>query len=395
MLNKLSDTAIRKAKHPDKKQLADGGGLYLRLRASGTKKFEFRYIRPATKKQTWLFIGDYPDVSLKEARDKAAQYREQLRSGVDPQGQGHQGGVSFSDMAEKWLDDKKHEWSESHYRTTKLRYENYIKHALGAFDVRSLNGVQIFKLLDMVARSGSYQTAEKLSHIIKGVLDRARTLGVIDINPAVGLFGQVAKTGNEGQLSHFNLNKPADKEKFARFLRDIETLNKSSPSVKFALQLAPYVFMRPANLAGLRKDQVDLANRLIEIEPSEMKSNHSTFYVPLSEQAVAIIEQALIWSAGADYVFTSRKHRGKPITTDSISKARKRLGGTNEDMTIHGLRHTATTWLSEQGYSYEATELQLHHKLGGIRGVYNKAQYLDERRRMMQAWADFISSLKS
>lgn len=394
MINKLAETAIRKAKYPDKKQMSDGGGLYLRLRQSGSKKFEFRYKRPATGKQSWLLIGSYPDVSLKEAREKAAGFRSQLRDGVDPQIEESTAPNSFGEVAEDYMETGRHKWSESHYRTTKLRYDNYIKDKFASVDIRTISALQIYKLLDMVARSGSYQTAEKLSYIFKGVFDRAKVLGLVDLNPAIGLMSQVTKTSTEEQLAHFNPNKTEDLAKFGKFLRDIQDLERSSVAVKLALNLAPYVFMRPGNLAKLRKDQVNLEERLLEIEPENMKSGHSSFLIPLSDQAYKIIEDALFWSANGDYVFTSRKNRLKPITSDSISKARKRIGWTNEDMTIHGLRHTATTWLSEKGYNYEATELQLHHKLKGIRGTYNKAEYLDERRRMMQDWADFLDQLR-
>lgn len=394
MLNKLTETAIRKSKYPEKKQIADGGGLYLRLRSSGSKKFEFRYKRPATGKQNWLLIGSYPDTSLKEAREKARELRKLIKEGKDPQGTENERAYSFGEIAQAYLDSGQHKWSDSHYRTTKLRYDNYIHKPLAHHDIRNISSLQIFQLLEMVAQSGSYQTAEKLSYIFKGIFDRAVILGIVDLNPAQGLMAQVTKTKKEKQLAHFNLNQEKDREQFGKFLKDIDELKRTSVAVKLALQLSPYVFMRPANLAGLRKDQIDLEGRMIEIESENMKSEHSSFLVPLSDQALEIIKKALMWSANGDYIFTSRKHRLRPITTNSLSTARKRIGWTNEHITIHGLRHTATTWLSEQGYNFEATELQLHHKLTGIRGTYNKAEYLPERRKMMQDWANFIDSLK-
>jgi len=392
MINKLSDTHIRKSKFPDTKSLSDGKGLRVVLTAKA-KTFQFRYQRPVSKKINNLVIGHYPTTTLKAARVTAQKYREYLLEGIDPQYAKTAGSVTFGTLAEQYFKKKKADWSNKHYETTFTRYTNYIERPFASRDIRHISPHDIYTLLESVAQSGSYGTAEKLSYIFNGCFDQAIILGQIMYSPSLRVMQQVTVTEKPKSMPHFNLTKPGETERFTKFLRDIKSQKRTSMAVKSALLIAPHIFMRSGELSSLKLDNYDIENDCLVIDAKDMKRNHSDFIVPLSHQAKQILDSLIEATNPDKWIFQSPHTKTKHISQESISKAKQRLGWKYEDATIHGLRHTATTYLTENGFDYEVTEMQLHHKLTGVRGVYNKAVHFEERRRMMQAWSDYLDDL--
>ena len=391
MINKLSDTHIRKAVFPDTKSLSDGKGLRVVLTATA-KSFQFRYQRPITKKINNIVIGHYPATTLKSARETAQKYRDFLLEGIDPQYAKTASSITFSVLAEQYFKKNKADWSKKHYETTYKRYVNYIERPFASRDIRHISPHDIYTLLEYVAQSGSYGTAEKLSYIFNGCFDQAIVLGQLMYSPSLRVMQQVTVTTKSKSMPHFNLTKKGEGERFAKFLNDIQGLKRTSISIKSALLIAPHLFMRSGELSALKLDNYDKENKCLVIDAKDMKRNHSDFIVPLSTQAQEIIDNLIEVTNPDKWLFQSPHTKTKHISQESISKAKQRLGWKYEDATIHGLRHTATTYLTENGFDYEVTEMQLHHKLTGVRGVYNKAVHLEERRRMMQAWSDYITS---
>lgn len=393
-INLLSDLKIKAATYPAIKSLNDGEGLSVQLSASA-KKFRFRYTRPSTKKINNIILGQYPAMTLKSAREMAQEFREMVKRGIDPANKEKVIEITFDDLAQQYFNKSRYEWSEKHYQTSVGRYNNYLAKPLGKKAAKSITAFDVYQILEAVANAGSYQTAEKLSYIINGTLAQAAALGQIPFNPAAGIMSQVSKTTQEKPMPHFNLTKKGETERFAKFLHDIDQIKHSSIAIKTALQLSPHVFMRTGTLVSLRIEDFDREARLLHIPAEQMKSNHSDFIVPLSSQAFALIDNLLQTTNPDTFIFESKSSKTDHITRESVSIAKRRAGWEYEDATIHGMRHTATTYLTEQGFDYEVTEMQLHHKLQGVRGVYNKAVHLEERRRMMQVWSDFIDELKS
>lgn len=199
-------------------------------------------------------------------------------------------------------------------------------------------------------------------------------------------------------MPHFNLTKKEDVTRFTQFLKDIKQIKQSSIVVKTALLLSPHLFMRSGSLVSLKVQNFDRENRTLVVPAENMKSKHSDFIVPISDQAFALLDNMLKVTNPDVFIFESKQSKTGYISREAISIAKKRAGWSFKaricNVTTHGLRHTATTYLTEQGFDYEVTELQLHHKLQGVRGIYNKAVHLDERRRMMQVWSDYIESLQ-
>ena len=392
VLNKLSDKQIKLAKFPLVKHLCDGGGLSVTVSAV-KKVFKFRYQRPSNKKINNIVIGQYPTVTLKKAREIAQSFRENLLEGYDPQYLRKGSGVVFDDLVQKYF-AKNADWSEKHRATTVGRYENYIKNSMGMRDARTIVAADIYDLLEAVAKSGSYQTAEKLSYIIKGAFDVGAILRMVDYNPAVGVMAQVTKTTKSKRMPHFNLTRKGEQERFGRFLADINSINHTNLAVKTALILSPYLFLRTGNLISLKVDSFDRKNRWLLIYAEDMKKDHSDFIVPLSKQAFKLIDDLIRLTNPQKFIFENVKNNGCHITSEAINLAKRRAGWEFEDVSLHGLRHTAMTYLTEKGYDYEVTELQLHHKLQGVRGVYNMAVHIDKRKEMMQKWADFLDKIR-
>lgn len=393
LIHKLTDVQIRKAAYPNTKSLSDGKGLSVELNKNG-KRFKFRYQRPVNKKINNLVIGHYPATSLKSAREIAQEYRELLARGIDPQYGAKKDSVDFDHIVQLYLKKGKATWKPKHYETTIGRYNNFLKKLFGNRDASSITSHDIYNLLEAVAQSGSYQTAEKISYIISGAFKQAAVIGLVQFNPALGVMSQVTTTTSTRQMPHFNLTRPGEKERFGKFLKDIDSLSRTSLAVKTALTLSPHIFMRTGTLTQLKVADFDQDNRWLMVDSQDMKSNHTDFIVPLSNQAFAMIRKLIEVTAPKEFIFESRAAKSGHITRESISNAKKRLGWSYDDATIHGLRHTATTYLTEKGYDYEVTEMQLHHKLQGVRGVYNKAMHLEKRREMMQDWSDYLDTLK-
>lgn len=394
MINILSEMQIRKATYPSVKSLSDGKGLSLEV-TEKSKRFKFRYQRPINKKINNLVIGYYPATSLKSAREIAQEYRELLARGIDPQYKKRTDVIDFDFLAEQYLRKGKSTWSEKHYTTTLTRYLNYLKRPLGNRDASTITGRDIFQLLESYAHSGSYQTAEKLSYIINGAFSQGLILGYVQYNPSIGVMAQVTKTSKEKQMPHFNLTRPGEIERFSEFLIDINALKNTDIAVKTALVLSPHVFMRTGNLVSLKLSNFIKDERMFLIEADDMKMGHSDFIVPLSDQAFELVNHLIDVTKPNNFIFESRKTKTGHIARESLSKAKERAGWAHDDITIHGLRHTATTYLTECGFDYEVTEMQLHHKLHGVRGVYNKSVHLDKRREMMQFWSDFICKISN
>lgn len=372
MINKLSDVQIRKAVHPSTKSLSDGKGLSIEIMPKA-KRFKFRYQRPVNKKINNLVLGYYPSMSLKAAREIAQQYRELLKKGIDPKYQTSSEKVDFDHIIQLYLKKGKADWSEKHFNTTKGRYENFLKNPFGNRDAAQITSFDIYNLLESVAQSGSYGTAEKLSYIISGAYSQAAILGMVKFNPAAGVMKQVTKTKKTQQMPHFNLTRKGESERLGRFLNDIKALNKTNIAVKTALLLSPLLFMRSGSLASLKLESYDKDNKWLLINAEDMKKDHSDFIVPLSTQAINLLETLIAATKPKIYVFESRASKLGHIRIEAINKAKSRSGWRFDDVTIHGLRHTATTYLTEIGFDYEVTEMQLHHKLVGVRGIYNKA----------------------
>jgi integrase len=389
----LTAIEVKGAKSTDKQQkLTDGGGLYLLLHPNGAKYWRMDY-RFGGKRKT-LALGVYPDVSLSDARIRRDDARKQLANGIDPSAakQEQKAAVvaltenSFEIIAREWFSKFSQGWKESSARTIRVRLENDIYPWLGARPIAEINAPDILSILHRIESRGSLDTAHRVRAICGQVFRYAIATGRAQRDPSADL---------KGALPPYAIKKLAaltDPVKIGKLMRDIEGYNGTF-IVRCAFKLSPLVFLRPIELSKAEWAEIDLdkAEWRIPADKMKMKALH---IVPLCTQAVAILREIHPLTGTGKYVFPSIRTSTEPMAGNTILAAIRSLGYTPAEMTAHGFRHMASTLLNEQGFNRDAIERQLAHKASGVRGVYNAAEYLPERRRMMQAWADYLDKLK-
>ena len=400
----LTDSQCKNLALPAKgiNQLSDGHGLSLQADSKGGKYWRLRYYHPHTKKREEIRLGIYPDVSLKAARVKREELRALLEKGIDPKQhqqeqeikQRNQALNSFEAVARKWHTDqqaKPDKWMPEHAHRLLRSLELHIFPDIGQRPIVEIMPLEVLSLLQRLEAAGKYDTAHKVYDVVNQVFSYAVRLRICVFNPAAELRRELAQVK---QQSFHHLSDPAE---IGQLLRDIDGYT-GTPQVRILLKLSPYVFTRPAELRMMKWAELDWDNGIWEKSgegerKGERMKNGLDFLIPLSRQAAALIEQMKPITGHYDYVFWN-KGTGQPFSEAAASKALHRLGY-KDKQTMHGFRHIASTALNEQGFNGDWVERQLAHKdPNQTRKTYNKAEYLEQRTAMMQAYADYLDSLK-
>lgn len=400
----LTDSQCKNLALPAKgiNQLSDGHGLSLQADSKGGKYWRLRYYHPHTKKREEIRLGIYPDVSLKAARVKREELRALLEKGIDPKQhqqeqeikQRNQALNSFEAVARKWHTDqqaKPDKWTPEHAHRLLRSLELHIFPDIGQRPIVEIMPLEVLSLLQRLEAAGKYDTAHKVYDVVNQVFSYAVRLRICVFNPAAELRRELAQVK---QQSFHHLSDPAE---IGQLLRDIDGYT-GTPQVRILLKLSPYVFTRPAELRMMKWAELDWDNGIWEKSgegerKGERMKNGLDFLIPLSRQAAALIEQMKPITGHYDYVFWN-KGTGQPFSEAAASKALHRLGY-KDKQTMHGFRHIASTALNEQGFNGDWVERQLAHKdPNQTRKTYNKAEYLEQRTAMMQAYADYLDSLK-
>ncbi|CAN5738504.1 tyrosine-type recombinase/integrase [soil metagenome] len=410
----LSDTTLRAIKasaieHKGKQRLDDGGGLVLLLNVKGGgRAWRFNYTF-AGKRKTISF-GKYPDTTLALAREKAEAARESLAAKIDPsdvrkqernkqqdtieQAERVKAGLpivnSFADVAQDWFKTHIAPLSEGH-QTRTLAYLNH--DLIPYLGNRPIVEIEAPELLSCLRRIES-RTNNKGDKITE-TSNRVRTLmshlwrHAIQTNRAKrdiahDLLGALTKHEST------NFSHITDPKILGQLLRDIGA-HRGTPAVTAALHIMPYVFVRPAELRTAKWCNIDLDAKEWRYFVTKTKIDH---IVPLADQVVKHLRELQKITGGGEYVFAVR-NGNRPMSDNTINQALKGLGYTSDVIQPHGFRHTAATMLAELGWDESKIERQLSHLVEGVKGVYQKAKYLPERRTMMQAWADHLDALKA
>lgn len=393
----LTDTKIKNAKPKDKTYtLADGEGMYLEIAATGSKIWRMSY-RQANGKTNRLTFGPYPTVSLQEAREKRAQARKLLTEGNDPSEhkkaqkaalkEAHAN--SFETIAWEWFKTKIEPLSESHASRTHAYLEKDLIPHIGKKPIAQVTAPELLKCLRRIeARKNNRgeqvtETANRVRTLMSGLWRYAIQTGRADRDIAADLKGALKKHVSR------NFSHITSPELLGQLMCDIDTYN-GTPATKAALRLLPLVFTRPGELRHARWADIDLDAREWRYLSSKTKIGH---VVPLADQAIAILKTMQPLTGNGEYVFSTGSG-SRPISEATINKALKTLGYANDVIQPHGFRHTAATMLAELGWGEDKIERQLSHLVQGVKGKYQKAKYLDERREMMQAWADYLGAIK-
>jgi integrase len=388
----LTAIQIKGAKHTDKVQkLADGGGLFLLVHPNGSKYWRMDYTF-AGKRKT-LALGVYPDVSLAEARERREAARKALANGADPSAvkKAQKAAVvalsehSFEVIAREWLSKFSKNWKASHTSTISVRLVNDVFPWLGSRPITEISAPNLLTVLRRIESRGVLDSAHRVSAICGQVFRYAIATGRAHRDPSADLRG--ALPAHRGK----HLAAITEPVKIGKLMRDIEGY-RGSFTVRCALRIAPLVFVRPVELSHAEWAEIDLDKAEWRIPAGKMKMK-ALHIVPLPTQAVAILRELHPLTGAGKYLFPNVRTSTLPMAGNTILAAIRSMGYTSTEMTAHGFRHMASTLLNEQGFNADAIERQLAHKASGVRGIYNAAEYLPERKRMMQHWADYLDGL--
>jgi integrase len=386
----LSDTATRNAKPKDKPyKLADEKGLYLLIKPAGKYwRLDYRF----DGKRKTLALGVYPDISLKEAREKRDEARKQIAQGVDPSAERKATKTaqteSFEAVAREWFAKFAPSWAESHSDKIMRRLERDVFPWIGARPVREITAPELLAVLRRIETRGALETAHRAHQNCGQVFRYAVATGRAERDPSADLRGALPPADEK---HHASITDP---KAIGALLRAMDSY-QGAFVVRCALRLAPLVFVRPGELRGGEWSEIDLDGAEWRIPAHRMKMRE-THIVPLSVQAVAILRELHPLTGTGRYLFPSERTDARPISENTVNAALRRLGYSKDEMTGHGFRSMASTLLNEQGWHRDAIERQLAHaERNAIRATYNYAEHLPERRRMMQAWADYLDGLKN
>ncbi len=389
----LTAIEVKGAKATDKPQkLADGGGMYLLIQPNGSKYWRLDY-RFAGKRKT-LAIGIYPEVSLLEARERRDAARKILSNGADPSDvkKSQKAAVvaitenSFEHVAREWFSSHAHNWKENHSSKIIRRLEADIFPWLGTRPVGEITAPELLETVRRIQKRGVLETAHRALNNCSSVFRYAIATGRALRDPAADLRGALPPTKEK---HHASIIEP---KAIGQLMRDIEEF-KGSFVTRCALRFAPLVFVRPVELRKAEWSEIDFDKSEWRIPAIKMKMN-AVHIVPLSTQSVAILREIQPLTGSGKYVFPCERTTLRSMSENTILGALRRMGYTSEEMTGHGFRSMASTLLNEQGFNRDAIERQLAHaERDGVRAAYNYAEYLPERKRMMQHWADYLDSL--
>lgn len=395
MKRSLTDAKVKNLKPRDKPyKVTDGGGLYVFVSKPGTRSF--RYDAKLNGKRITVTLGKYPSITLAEAREKHTQAHTMISKGIDPR-ESSQGQKTFSYYALEEM--KALDLKDATYKKRLGRMEKYLFPALDRKEATDITALDLLKVLKPIAESGSRETAQRLAIYCRQTFDRLLSLQLIDNNPAESVGRLLPKVKEKANFAH--LTSAGD---LSLFLRAMDS-HTGDYAVKKALEFMVLVFLRPHNIRFLKWEYVDFKKKLITYPSEQMKMNKE-HKVPLSKQALAILKDIKKLTSKYEYVFlsaTSISSDKKPMSENTLNMAITRLINPETEkafgrgfLTSHGIRHTASTQLNEQGFNPDVIELQLAHAPSDrVRAVYNKAEYLPERTKMMQDWADYLDGVKS
>jgi integrase len=400
----LTDVRIRAAKPQEKPyKLRDGKGLVLLIKPNGSRLWRLRYEFDGVEKG--LSLGAYPEVSLKLARERRDDARKLIADGTDPSAKRKADkvatGETFELVTREWLasltrppetlkNAKRRRRRNGPLdpktiaRMTK-RFETFTFPALGSRPIRRITAPELLTVLRRIEARGTHETAHRVRAACSRVFRYAIATGRAERDVAADLIGALVPVESS------NFAAITDPAEVAGLLRAIDGY-QGELVTQFALKISPLVFVRPGELRKAEWSQIDFDAALWRIPWSRMKMGEQHL-VPLSRQALALLEDLKSIAGNGRYLFRSLRSADRPISDNTVNAALRRLGYSSDEMTGHGFRTMASTLLNELGWNPDAIERQLaHDERDESRASYNHAQYLEERRRMMQAWADYLDA---
>ena len=388
----LTNTEVKQAKPRDKEfNLSDGGGLSLKVKPNGSKLWFFNYYHPHTKKRNNLSFGSYPEISVAQARTKRTVARELLAQDIDPkeqrdtQTQLHN--IAYNNtlehIAAKWLDVKKSTVSADHAADTWRSLELHIFPSLGKVPIHKINAVKTISIVESVAAKGSLETVKRLCQRLNEVMIYAVNTGIITNNPLAG----ISKAFQQPAKQHLPSLSPKQLPFF------MGTLSQASIrlTTRCLIEWQLHTMVRPSEAAGSRWEEIDFDSQLWII-PAERMKQKKPHYVPLTAQSISLLELMRPISSNSEFIFPSDRDPKKHSNSQTANTAIKRMGF-DKQLVAHGLRSIASTILNEEGFDSDLIEAALAHTgKNEVRNAYNRTDYLNRRKPLMQWWSEYIDN---
>lgn len=387
-MSQLSKAEIKAAQPREKPyKLYRGKGLYTLVTPDDRRWWRFRYRFQGREKT--LSLGVFPEVGIAEAEDRRDDFRRDLRGGIDPsvkrRAERGAGGDTFRAVAEEWLANQR-DLSADTTEQFRTRLKAYLYPKIGNHRVDAIEPTDLLAALRTIEAKGRYDTAHRCRSLAGRVIRYAIATGRARRDPSADLRDALVSVRTK---HHAAITDPKD---VGRLLNAIDGYAGFS-SVMSALRLAPLVFLRPGELRGAEWSEIDLEAGEWRIPAARMKMKQDHI-VPLSRQAVATLREQSAVSGRGRFAFPSLRGDSRCISDNTINAALRSLGYGKHEMTGHGFRTTASTLLHELGFNSDVIERQLAHgEQNKVKASYNRAAHLPERRRMMQAWADYLDKL--
>lgn len=395
----LTDSAVRNAQSREKPyKMADSQGLYIQIMPSGGKHWKMKYRFEGREKK--LSFGEYPRVSLREARNRRDEARNMLTKGIDPAYEKKRNklrayaaaGNSFTDISREYCDKRRRDGDKAWAPSTAKRCEyllSLLDNSIGKMPIQEIEPIDVLAAVRKIEAKGKLESARRTMQLAGSVFryavatarlrsDPTRDLRGALINPTVTHYGAITEASKVGAL-----------------LRAIDGY-KSQGMTDWALKLAPHVFVRPGELRSAQWEEFDLEARVWTI-PAEKTKMRKPHHVPLSRQSVALVEQIREIIKPWSYIFPSLWSRKRPMSDNTLNAALRRMGYSSSEMTAHGFRAMASTLLNESGkWSYDAIERALAHGDNNrVRAAYHRGAHWDERVAMAQWWSDYLDELRN
>lgn len=389
----LSDAKVRNAKPRQKPyKIADGDGLFLFITPVGGKYWRLKYFFGG--KEKLLALGVYPEITLADARERCGQARKALATGIDP-GEAKKeakranmlkGANSFEVVAREWFEKRRPGWAPSSADTMLDRLERHAFPKLGPRPIAEITAPEVLAVLRAVENRGTVHTARRVMQLCGQVFMYAIATGRAERNPVPDLRGALGTTVVKHRPFLHATELPEFLRKLASYCGDMQT--------RHALRLLLLTFVRTIELRGAEWPEIDWdkAEWRIPAERMKMKELH---IVPLSRQAIAVVREVEKLSGGQRFIFPNQHNATAFMSENTMLYALYRMGY-HSRATGHGFRSTASTILNEHGFRADVIERQLaHSERNSVRAAYNHAQYLAERRDMMQWWADYLDEVSA
>jgi integrase len=386
----LTHTEVSKAKPKAKiYDLSDGDGLQLRVKPSGSKIWQLSYSRPYTKKRTSISFGAFPAISLAEARNMRKEARALLARNIDPKEhreEQHRNaesatGNTLKHVSAQWLEIKKTKVTAEHAQDSWRSLELHIFPTLGRVPIHKITPIKAIDAIRPLAAKGSLETVKRICQRLNEVMTFAANGGLIAANPLSGI-SEAFRTPSK---AHQPTIEPAQLPDLMKAL----SVANIKITTRCLIEWQLHTMVRPGEAAGTRWNEIDLEQKTWAIPAERMKKKKS-HTVPLSPQAIALLQLMQPISGRSDFVFPSDRNPRTHTHVQTANMALKRMGF-EKQLVAHGLRAVASTTLNEQGFDPELIEAALAHTgKNEVRNAYNRATYIKRRAPLMDWWSEHI-----